>query len=158
MGGPCQQGPWVLHLDRPGIFQSGHLFSEYGFHVTDSGFSLSLMSLKWRWCLLVVIAAAAFGVFIPNSQPSTVPQSSRIGTLLAAEVPIGPITCLSVSCNKGTPAPTTPLLNIAAVCAIVAGVLAFALTRTRKRIRPPVIPLPQGHLTVPFRPPQFSSF
>jgi hypothetical protein len=159
MSGP--RAGWALELravsDVLKSFQPGH-FSGYGFHRKELGPSLSLMSLKWRWCLLVVIASTAFGVFIPNGQPSAAPQPSRTATLLAEELVAGSITCFGVSCNKGAPAPITPPLNIAAVCAVVTGVIAFAMTRVTKRIRPKVVPLPQGHLTVPLRPPRLISF
>jgi hypothetical protein len=120
------------------------------------GPSLATMSLKWRWCLFVVIATAVFGGFIPNGPHPTALQPSRTVTLLAEELPIGPISCFGAWCNKGTPTPMTPPLSIAAVGATTAGVLAYAVTRSARRIRPKVAPLPEGNPTVPFRPPQFS--
>jgi hypothetical protein len=129
---------------------------QHGNHRRVLGPSLATMSLKWRWCLFVVMATAVFGGFIPNGPHPTALQPSRTVTLLAEELPIGPISCFGAWCNKGTPTPTTPPLSIAAVCAPTAGVLAFAVTRSTKRIRPKVAPLPEGNPTVPFRPPQFS--
>jgi uncharacterized integral membrane protein len=114
------------------------------------------MSLKWRWCLFVVIASAVLGGLIPTAASSAVLQPSRAVTLLAEEPPTGPLTCFGTSCNKGVPTPTTPPLYIAALCAAVAGALAYALTRSTKRIRPKVAPLRLGNPTVLFRPPQFS--
>jgi hypothetical protein len=129
----------------------------HGIHRRAFGPSLATMSLKWRWCLFVVIAVAVFGGFIPNAQPSAALQPSRTVTFLAEELPMGPISCFG-ACNKGAPTPTTPPLGIAALCAMAAGVLAYAVTRSAKRIRPKVAPLPEGSHTVPFRPPRFSSF
>lgn len=116
------------------------------------------MSLKWRCCLLVLIAAAAFGIFIPNGHSSAAPQPSGTPYLLAEEVPFGPLTCYDAACSKGAPIPTTPPMSVAAASVLFAGVLTYALTRGTRRIRPHVVALPRGHLAVPFRPPQLSSF
>jgi hypothetical protein len=116
------------------------------------------MSLKWRWCLFVVMVVTVFGGFIPTVQPSAALQPSRTATLLAEELPIAPLTCGGAWCSKGAPTPTTPPLGIAAVCAVAAGVFACAVSRSNRRRRPQAAPLPEGNPTVPFRPPRLSWF
>jgi hypothetical protein len=117
---------------------------------------VTAVSLKWRWCLLVVIATAVFGGFAANAASSAALQASRTATVLEAEVPLGPMSCFDASCNKGAPTQATPPLSIAAVSATVAGALVYAVNRLTKRIRLAVARLPQGSPTVLFRPPQFS--
>jgi hypothetical protein len=48
---------------------------QHGFHRREFGPSLATMSLKWRWCLFVVLVTVVFGSFIPNAQPSTRPPA-----------------------------------------------------------------------------------
>jgi hypothetical protein len=119
---------------------------------------VTLMSLKWRWTLMTIVLATLFGAFIPNAPSSAPAPVSRTVISLAEEVYGGPLDCIGTTCNKALPAPTMPPTSMAALCALVVGILAYAATRWAKRRRVPAPPLQRGRGTVPFRPPQLSSF
>ena len=115
---------------------------------------LSTMSLKWRWALLVVMAATVLASLVPSGAYGVLSASARPAISLA-EVPLsGPIGCLDASCNKGAPAPVSAPLAIAATCAVVAGVLSLATARIASRNRHRVVALPRGLSLAVFRPPQ----
>lgn len=111
-----------------------------------------------RWILVVVTAATVLGGLMPNAIRSG--AEAPISTLakMVEEPPVMPDGCPDATCGKSVPIPSSPTLTIAAVDAMLAGVLAFALLRLVRRFRPKVRPLPRGSATSMFHPPQFSRF
>jgi hypothetical protein len=113
------------------------------------------MSRRWRWSLVVIVAAAVLGSFLPGALLGA-QTPARSVPALAADPPLAPNGCFIASCGKGSPAPATPTLTLAAVVALSAG--AIALAARAGRIRRPRLSsrLPRGTALTLFHPPQFS--
>jgi hypothetical protein len=115
------------------------------------------MSLRWRWSLVVVLAAMVLGGFMPQallSQPFLPVSPAAMAIQDASTVPSG---CTGVSCNKGAPAAPTPALTIGALAAMTAAVVGAVGSRAFRRICSLVRTLPRGTIPFLFRPPQFST-
>jgi hypothetical protein len=114
------------------------------------------MSVRWRWSLVLVLAALVLGGFIPQAlltgthAPASMTVASRTGP------PTFPSGCSGASCNKSSPGAPTPSLTIAALVATVGIVGAAALNRFSRRNRSGTHALPRGSILTLFRPPQFS--
>jgi hypothetical protein len=126
-------------------------------HSAISPLKLQAMSLRWRWSLVVVLAAIVLGGFMPQALLSKpfLPVSPMAVAL--QDAPAFPSGCTGVSCNKGAPAAPTPALTIVALAGLTAAVVRAAGGRASKRIRSLVRTLPRGTVPVLFRPPQFST-
>jgi hypothetical protein len=114
------------------------------------------MSLRWRWSVVVVLAAIVLAGFMPQAlltRPFT-PVGATAMTTLGA--PTGPLGCTGVSCNKSSPGAPTPTLTIAALGAMIGVVTLVVGGRASRRIRSLVRALPRGTTPFLFRPPQFS--
>jgi hypothetical protein len=114
------------------------------------------MSMRWRFGLVAVIAAAVVGGFVPHSVLS-VTDTSAAQVVRAAEAPLsGPVNCADATCGKGSPAPAAPSPGIVlmAVVAGAAGVAAAAAFIRRRRVEG--LALPAGIRDPLFHPPQFS--
>ena len=114
------------------------------------------MSLPWRWCLVVVLAATVLIGFIPQAvlTGSHVPASAT--TLITDSAPTFPSGCAGAACGRSTPAAPTPLLTIAALLATAAVIVAAAGSGFTRRIRSHVQGLPRGIALTLFHPPRFS--
>jgi ABC-type Fe3+ transport system permease subunit len=114
------------------------------------------MSVRWRWSLVVVLAAMVLGGFIPQAflvgrlAPASMAVASRTGP------PTFPSGCSGASCSKSSPGAPTPSLTIAALAATVGIAAAAALNRFSRRNRPGAHALPRGSTLTLLRPPQFS--
>jgi hypothetical protein len=114
------------------------------------------MSLPWRWCLVVVFAAAVLSGFVPQAvlSGSHVPASAT--TAVVPVSPLFPSGCAGTACGRSTPAGPTPVLTIAALLAITAGVAAIAGSGLWRRLRSRAHSLPAGIALTLFHPPRFS--
>jgi hypothetical protein len=112
------------------------------------------MSRRWRWSLVVIIAAAVLGSFLPGAVSARPPERAG-ASLTASEQPLALIACFVASCNKGTPAPAAPALIVAALATLAAtGALASGARRIRRTRL--AVALPRGTMLTLFHPPQFS--
>jgi hypothetical protein len=114
------------------------------------------MSLPWRWCLVVVLAATVLSGFMPEAvlTGSHVPASAT--TLIAEGPPTFPSGCAGTACGRTTPAGPTPVLTIAALLAITAVVATAAGSGLWRRLRSRAHRLPPGIALTLFHPPRFS--
>jgi hypothetical protein len=117
---------------------------------------LRVMSLKWRWCLVVVMAATVLGGFMPRTLLSDSVPPARALVASTEGVPAFPVGCLDATCGKGAPTPSAPVLTIAALAAIAAVMLSAGAGPMSRRFRSAVRALPSGRTAGVFRPPQFS--
>jgi hypothetical protein len=113
------------------------------------------MSLRWRWSLVVVLAAVVLGSLLPQ----TFLQGSLSTATMSAVTPTGtptfPSGCVA-SCGRSAPTPVAPVLAIAGVAVATASVVRAAAGRRSRRIRKDRVNLPRGMAAVLFHPPQFS--
>ncbi len=114
------------------------------------------MRMRWRFGLVAIIAAAVVAGFTPHGVLSAA-ESSGAEMVQLAEAPVAmPLTCMDVTCGKGTPAMSAPApaVALAAVMAgIAAAVVAASVIRRRRAL---VVALPAGARDPLFHPPQFS--
>ena len=114
------------------------------------------MSLPWRLCLVVVLAATALIGFIPQAvlTGSHVPASAT--TLITDSAPTFPSGCAGAACGRSTPAAPTPVLTIAALLATGAVIAVAGGSGFTRRVRSRVQGLPRGIALTLFHPPRFS--
>jgi hypothetical protein len=114
------------------------------------------MSLPWRWCLVVVLAATVLSGFMPEAvlTGSHVPGNAM--TLIAEGPPTFPSGCAGTACGRSTPAAPTPVLTIAALLATVGLIMAAGGSGFARRVRSRVQGLPRGVALTLFHPPRFS--
>jgi hypothetical protein len=116
------------------------------------------MLFRWRWSLVVVLAAVVLSGFLPQALLSGIRPPAGIAVLSAPNVPSGPVACAGADCGKSAPAAVTPGLSGAMLVALggaaVIAVAAFASRRIRSRVQC----LPRGSAIRLFHPPQFSGF
>ncbi len=118
--------------------------------------SLIAMRMKWRFGLVAIVATAILGGFMPHSVLSGVPSTATEMVQLA-EAPVSvPLSCLDVSCGKGTPAPAPAALAVALAVALTGIAVAAAAASVIRRRRALVVALPAGTRDPLFHPPQFS--
>jgi hypothetical protein len=114
------------------------------------------MSLRWRWSLVVVLAAVVLGSLLPQ----TFLQGSLSTATMTAVAPTGPPTfpsgCAGASCSRSAPTPVVPILGIAGVAAMTGLVVRAVASYRSRRIRTQRAELPRGMVAALFRPPQFS--
>jgi hypothetical protein len=114
------------------------------------------MALKWRFCLVAILASAVIGGLVPHGALSGT-ESAALEIVQVAEAPLAaPLNCLDASCGKGSPAAPAPSPGIA-LAAVVGGLAGIALARSvirRRRLQAAV--LPAGIRDPLFHPPQFS--
>ncbi len=115
------------------------------------------MLLRWRWSLVVVLAAIVLGGFMPQAFLT----GARAVTSPIALTPAGPPTfpsgCTGTSCSKSAPVAPTPVLTIAGLAGLVAIVLKHSGGRFSRRIRNFAFRLPSGTVTPLFHPPQVAA-
>jgi hypothetical protein len=114
------------------------------------------MKLRWRWSLVVVLAAMVLGGFIPQALLAGSHTPASMTVISTAGPPTFPSGCAGASCDKGAPAAPTPSLIIAALAATVGVVVSIAARSGYRRFRSRAHALPRGTFAVLFRPPQFS--
>jgi ABC-type Fe3+ transport system permease subunit len=115
------------------------------------------MPLKWRWCLVVVLAATVLGGFMPRALLTDSRAPVTNAAFLVEELPMAPSGCADATCGKGAPAPATPTILLAAAAAVTAAAMGLALAgRTNRRLRARAATLPSGNALRRFHPPQFS--
>jgi hypothetical protein len=122
------------------------------------------MSLRWRWSLVVVVAAIVLAGLLPQAlltgirAPAGIVDLSTQALRADPTMPTLPSGCVGGNCGKTTPAAVTPALSGAALVALggtlVIAVARFASRRIRRRRRS----LPRGTPIRLFHPPQFSRF
>jgi hypothetical protein len=114
------------------------------------------MSRRWRWSLVVLIAATVLGGFMPRALLTDAIVPVRSAFTLVEEAPIAPSGCLDATCGKGAPAPATPSLTLVAVAvaaAIAAALVAVSWHRRRRSLAYALLP---GSPSTLLRPPQYS--
>jgi ABC-type Fe3+ transport system permease subunit len=114
------------------------------------------MSLRWRWSVVVVLAAIVLGGFVPQALLSRPFLPVGATAMAAQSAPSAPSGCTGVICNKSSPGTPTPTLTIAALAAVGGMVVGVVGGRLSRRIRSLVRALPRGTTPFLFRPPQFS--
>lgn len=114
------------------------------------------MSLRWRWSLVVVLAAMVLGSFIPQAFLHGALTPASMTTVAPQGPPTFPSGCAGTNCGKSAPTPATPALTIAALTAAAALAVRVAAGYRSRRIRPQSHVLPRGSLATPFHPPKFS--
>jgi ABC-type Fe3+ transport system permease subunit len=114
------------------------------------------MKLRWRWSLVVVLAAMVLGGFIPQALLAWSHTPASMTVISSAGPPTFPSGCAGASCDKGSPAAPTPSLIIAALAATVGVIVSLVAGRGYRRARSGAHALPRGSFAVLFRPPQFS--
>jgi len=115
------------------------------------------MSLPWRWCLVVVLAATLLGGFMPRALPAGSHPVMAGTTALSAEgPPTFPSGCTGDNCGRSAPVAPVPVLTIAALAAFAGIMTSGGARRTTRRIRSLVHALPRGAAVFLFRPPRFS--
>jgi hypothetical protein len=116
------------------------------------------MLFRWRWSLVVILAAVVFSGLLPQALLSGTRPPAGIAVISTPTVPVVPTACAGADCGKSAPAAVTPGLSGAMLVALggaaVIATAAFASRRIRSRVRS----LPRGSLTMLFHPPQFSGF
>ncbi len=114
------------------------------------------MALKWRFCLVAVVAVAVVSGLMPHGVVSG-SQAAASEIVQVAESPLSlPISCLDATCGKGAPAAPAPSPGVV-LAAVVGGLAALALAHSlirRRRLQAAV--LPAGIRDPLFHPPQFS--
>jgi len=115
------------------------------------------MKLRWRWSLVVVLAAMVLGGFIPQALLAGSHTPASMTVISTAGPPTFPSGCAGASCDRGAPASPTPSLIIAALAATVGLFVCIAAGRFTRGPRPRVPALPRGIVATLLRPPQFSS-
>jgi len=118
--------------------------------------SLDEVRVRWRLALVVLMAAAVVGGFVPHAAWSAA-ESAGAEMVQLAESPVTPPSaCTDVTCGKGTPATAAPSPAVA-LAVVLGGLAAAAIAASLvRRRRPHVAPLPAGARDPLFRPPQFS--
>ncbi len=118
--------------------------------------SLMAMRMKWRFGLVAIVAAAVLGGFMPHGVLSQA-QSTATEMVQLAQAPVSaPLSCLDVTCGKGTPAPAAPAPAVALAAALTGIAIAAAAASLIRRRRALVVALPAGTRDPLFHPPQFS--
>jgi hypothetical protein len=114
------------------------------------------MSLRWRLCLVAIIAATLVGGFMPHGVLAGTQSAGTDLVQVAENVVSVPLNCIDATCGKGSPAAPAPAPGIA-LAAVVGGLVAAAAVSSvirRRRLQGGV--LPAGVRDPLFHPPQFS--
>ena len=114
------------------------------------------MSVKKRFAVAVILAAAVFAGLMPHVFTSAVGSVSTLAAPVVQEPLSVPTSCADAVCGKGSPIPAPPS-PVVALAAFLAGVMiaaAFASTVRRRRNR--FRALPRGTRDPLYHPPQFS--
>jgi hypothetical protein len=115
------------------------------------------MSLRWRWSLVVVLAAVVLGGFMPQSVLTGAHAAPVQVAIARTGPPTFPSGCAGTSCGKSAPVAPIPVLTIAALAAMAGTVLKMSRTDWCRRIRTLGRRLPRGTISSLFHPPQFST-
>jgi hypothetical protein len=116
------------------------------------------MLFRWRWSLVVILAAVVLSGFLPQALLSGTRAPAGIAVISTPTVPVVPTACAGVDCGKSAPAAVTPALSGAMVVAIGGVAVLAAVAFASRRIRSRVQSLPRGSAILLFHPPQFSGF
>jgi hypothetical protein len=116
------------------------------------------MSLRWRWTLVVALAAVVLSGFLPQALLSGVRPPAGLAVLSGPALPDLPTGCAGADCGKSAPAALTPAPTGATLVAIGGVVIIAVAGFASRRIRSRIHTLPRGAATVLFHPPQFSRF
>ena len=114
------------------------------------------MKLRWRWSLVVILAAVVLGGLLPQALLAGAGTPASMAATSPAAPPTVPSGCADASCNKGSPAVPTPTLAIAGMVATAGVIATFVALHTSRRNRSRAHALPRGTITTLFRPPQFA--
>jgi hypothetical protein len=116
------------------------------------------MSLRWRWSLVVVLAATVLGGFMPQALLSGTHAPASMDAISQTGPPTFPSGCAGSDCGKSTPVAPTPSLMIAALAGMAGALACAAAGPVSRRIRSRRRSLPRGTARVLFHPPKFSGF
>jgi hypothetical protein len=116
------------------------------------------MPLRWRWSLVVILAAVVLAGFLPQALLSGSRPPAGIAVLSASFTPAIPSACAGADCGKSAPAAVTPALSGAMLVALGGAAVIAAAAFASRRIRSRVHVLPRGAVAMLFHPPQFSRF
>lgn len=112
-----------------------------------------IVASRWRW-IVVTLAAVAVSCLVPGSMLSQ-PTRATGATIVTAVTPApSGIECAVVSCNRGSPSSSVPVLSLALAGTITAGVLVLVALRTVRRLGLAAVALPAGSPSRLLRPPQ----
>jgi hypothetical protein len=114
------------------------------------------MSLRWRWSLVVVLAAVVLGSLLPQTFLQGNLSTATMSAIAPAGSPDFPSGCAEASCGRSAPTPVAPVLAVAGVAAAAGFVVCAATGYWSRRIRSHRVNLPRGMVTALFHPPQFS--
>jgi hypothetical protein len=113
------------------------------------------MSLRWRWSLVVILAAVVLGSLLPQTFLKGSLSTATGSAVARTGPPNFPSVCGS-SCGRSTPGPVAPVLAIAGVAAAAGLIVRAMAAYWSRRIRTRRGNLPRGMVAALFRPPQFS--
>jgi len=116
------------------------------------------MSLRWRWSLVVVLAAMVLGGLLPETVLDANHAPASMTTAVSVGQPAFPSGCSGSNCVRSTPAPATPVLAIAGLAALTGFVTGAGGGYRTRRASPRTRALPAGIPVSLYRPPQFSAF
>lgn len=120
-------------------------------------FKFVVMSDRWRWSLVVALAALVLGGFMPQALLTGAHADTTQIAAATAGPPTFPSGCTGTSCNKSAPVAPTPVLTIAGLAGLTAVLLRASGAGLSHRIRTIASTLPSGAVTSLFHPPQFSA-
>jgi hypothetical protein len=114
------------------------------------------MPLRWRWSLVVILAAVVFSGLLPQALLSGARPAAGVAVISTPLTPTLPSLCAGADCGKSAPAAVTPGLSGAMVVALGGAAVVALAALASKRIRSRVKALPRGSATPHFHPPKFS--
>jgi hypothetical protein len=111
---------------------------------------------RWRWALVLVIAVAVLGSFMPSlfASVSSVPREAI--SLIANQHPLGTVGCAPSTCNPVPQAPSIPPLTIALVWTVLAGAIGYSVFSFLVSRRSLEFALARGVARAHYRPPRSS--
>src|SRR5580698_8621810 len=114
------------------------------------------MSRRWRWSVVVVVATAVLGSFIPSSLAAAGEVFMHEPAASVSAPDVLPAVCFIPSCGKGSPAPSAPIITMTGMAALLAAAVVALAARSVRRPRRSGGALPRGSALLLFHPPQFS--
>jgi hypothetical protein len=114
------------------------------------------MSLRWRWSLVLVLAAVVLGSLLPQTFLRGSLSTVTVNAVTTTGSPILPPGCAEASCGHSAPTPVAPVLAMAGAAAATGFIVRTVASHRSRRIRSRRINLPRGMAAALFRPPQLS--
>jgi hypothetical protein len=114
------------------------------------------MSLRWRWSLVIVLAAVVLGSMLPQTFLQGSLSTATMNAIAPAGNPTFPPGCVQASCGRSAPTPVAPVLAVVGAAAATGFAVRAATGHRSRRMRSHRVNLPRGMMAALFRPPQFS--